>query len=99
MKDIIHYEHHGANVAVMEENKGLHRENCLCFQCREFYPEPEKMSLNCPIARILFSLCQAFNIVTPVWECEKFTLGDVGQEAIKPTSLDIEWVNKWREKK
>ncbi len=74
MKKVIRYEHHGAEVAVIEENRGLHRENCLCFQCGEFYPDPEDMHKNCPIARILFALCCAFDIVTPVWECKAYCL-------------------------
>ena len=73
MKNIIRYEHHGATVAVMEENKGLHRENCLCWRCDKFYPEPEREALNCQAARLLFTFCQMFNVVTPVWECERFT--------------------------
>lgn len=71
-KDIMFYWHHGAKVAVFKENKGLHRENCLCFQCADFHPEPEKMAENCPIARILFGLCVELDIVTPVWECKRF---------------------------
>jgi len=72
MKNIVRYAHHNAMMAVMEENKGLHRENCLCHQCEFFYPDPKDIVLNCQIARLLFSFCQTFNVTTPVWECEQF---------------------------
>lgn len=69
-KKVVGYDHHKTYVKVIEENKGKHRENCLCWQdCKHFYPEPEDMAKNCKIARILFTLCVVFNIVTPVWEC------------------------------
>ena len=68
--NIIKYEHHGAEVSVIEENKGRHRENCLCWQgCEYFKPGDE---LNCHIAQALFSLCVAYNLATPVWECAKY---------------------------
>ena len=69
--NIIKYEHHGAEVSVIEENKGRHRENCLCWQdCRFFYPDDP--DANCPIASILYNLCVLENLVTPVWECAKY---------------------------
>ena len=65
---IIHYKHHGVNVAVYENLKGQHREHCLCYSCAYFEPGEN----NCPKANLLF----AFNIIagmtTPVWECQTF---------------------------
>ena len=61
------YNHHGTVVTVQKGDKGKHRNHCLCWQCELFCPWDQR--LNCPTARILFSLCVIFNIVTPVWEC------------------------------
>ena len=71
--NIMRYEHHGEKVFVKEDQLGMHREHCLCWECGEFYPEPEDMDQNCPIARVLFNLCVLLNIVTPVWECPNWT--------------------------
>ena len=68
---IIRYTHkwqnHEAEVAVIEANKGKHRNNCLCFQqCAKYLPGDKR---NCPIADELFSFCINHDVVTPVWEC------------------------------
>lgn len=64
------YEHHGSSVAVQPHLKGKHREHCLCFQgCAEFKPGQAD---NCEIAKEVYANCQAFDIVTPVWECPRF---------------------------
>jgi len=63
------YLHHGKNVVVNTNNKGRHRENCLCWQgCTKFKPNGPR-SENCPIANAVFKNCVKFNIVSPVWEC------------------------------
>ncbi len=88
MKNIEFYWHHGAKVAVFGENKGKHRENCLCFRCADFHPEPKDVAKNCPIARILFALCQSFDIVTPAWECKRFTFSSKeSKQAHSPTPV------------
>ena len=61
------YEHHGKEVSVISEVKGKHREHCLCWSCNKF--TPERREDNCMIANNVFSLCQQFNLVTPVYEC------------------------------
>lgn len=47
------YEHHGQLVAVRVDDKGKHKDHCLCFApCKNFHPgDPER---NCPIAQDLF---------------------------------------------
>jgi len=68
------YEHHGAKVSVMKSVKGKHREHCLCFSCSFFLPGiPET---NCKIANLLYAVCLASNLVTPVYECPKFLESD-----------------------
>ena len=67
---IVKYNHHNRNVFVREDLKGKHRDYCLCFKCKAFTPDVEKA--NCRIARILFAVCETFNLVTPVWECPEF---------------------------
>jgi len=69
MKEVSRYSHYGNEVFVFEADKGRHREHCLCWQCGRFYPEPEDMSKNCPIARMLYNLNVLLKLVTPVWEC------------------------------
>lgn len=66
---VVKYDHHGNDVYVLKDKKGQHREHCLCWICGKFYPEPENMDKNCPIARMLFNLCVVLKMVTPVWEC------------------------------
>ena len=70
MKNYKTYLHHGEVVWVREDLRGKHREHCLCHACQNFNPGlPEK---NCPIANLLYAVCLAENLVTPVWECPKF---------------------------
>ena len=68
---VVTYEHHGAEVSVREDLKGMHRDNCLCYQpCGRF--NPENRAQNCKIANALFDNCVEFNVVTPVYECPAF---------------------------
>lgn len=72
-RDFISYDHHGATVFVRKDLKGEHRKHCLCYDCAEFKPGvPEE---NCPIANMIYALCIALDVVTPVWECPKFRVG------------------------
>ena len=64
---VIKYNHHGNDVFVMKDNKGRHRESCLCWMCGKFYLETQ--SENCPIAKLLYNVCVLLKLVTPVWEC------------------------------
>ena len=63
------YEHHQTMVWVREDLRGKHREHCLCWGCRNFYPGE---SNNCKIAQAVFENCVKFDIVTPMWECPNF---------------------------
>lgn len=64
------YEHHGKTVTVLTEDKGLHRQYCLCYHCTKFNPGlPEE---NCPIANQVYATCVLVGLVTPVWECPEF---------------------------
>lgn len=75
VRKTVHYYHHGDEaVAVHEEDKGKHRNHCLCWQCGMFFPWD--MKLHCTIAKILYSLCVIFNITTPVWECPDYSQAD-----------------------
>lgn len=67
---VVRYAHHGHVVAVKKKYKGLHRDICLCHQCRWFTPEDR--STNCAIANCLFAICQSVHITTPVSECKKY---------------------------
>ncbi len=67
--DIEQYDHHGKEVSVMTELKGLHREHCLCYVCQKF--EPGSVN-NCQIAQDLFQFCVKNHVVTPVYECHVF---------------------------
>ena len=64
------YLHHGKQVFVKTENKGKHRENCLCFNCKKL--DIKNRDNNCPIANALYENCVKFNVVTPVYECPDF---------------------------
>ena len=73
LKEFIKYEHHGKMVSVEIDQKGLHRDVCLCYDCAKFNPGvPEK---NCPIANLIYAVCIAMDVTTPVWECPKFEQG------------------------
>jgi hypothetical protein len=64
------YEHHGKEVWVIKSLRGQHRDHCLCFSCEKFNPGlPEQ---NCPIANLLYGVCIAHNLTTPVYECPQF---------------------------
>lgn len=68
--NIVKYNHHEAEVSVMEHLKGKHRESCLCYaNCKYF--KPDQLD-NCEIAQETFELCVKHNTVTPVFECPKF---------------------------
>jgi hypothetical protein len=60
------YVHHGAEVSVIDEVKGKHRDHCLCFTCAKFVPG---LPTNCAISQALYENCIKFNLVTPVYEC------------------------------
>ena len=66
------YDHFGNGVKewVRSDLKDKHRNHCLCWRCEHFKPNDREE--NCPVANVLFSICVAFNIVTPVWECPEF---------------------------
>lgn len=64
------YNHHGNDVCVRRDLKGRHREHCLCYDCDEFSGE-DRVS-NCPISNVVYAICVAFGIVSPIWECPKF---------------------------
>lgn len=69
---IIKYEHHGKIVSVQEENKGKHRDNCLCWQgCKFFKPNPNNGD-NCPVAQALYEFDVTHGVTTPVWECQEY---------------------------
>lgn len=71
---IVSYEHHGKFVSVREDLKGKHRDHCLCYDCIKFKPGiPEE---NCPVANLIYAVCIAEDVVTPVWECKSFTPGN-----------------------
>jgi len=60
------YDHHGKIVTVKTNNKGKHRENCLCFTCKKFNKDNKD---KCKIADAVYRNCVKFGITTPVWEC------------------------------
>jgi hypothetical protein len=65
------YNHHGTWVFVDSELKGKHTEHCLCYRCTRYKPNTSE---NCIIAQDNFILCVRYKIVTPVYECPKFSL-------------------------
>jgi hypothetical protein len=55
---------------VNESLKGKHKQHCLCYMnCKFFHPGEDN---NCDIADTLYNICVDYNVVTPVWECEKY---------------------------
>jgi len=69
-KEYEQYEHHGNIVWTRKDLKGKHRDHCLCHNC-------EKLNLverasNCPKANLLYALCCALGMATPVFECPDF---------------------------
>lgn len=77
----VEYEHHGHLVKVREDLKGKHRQHCLCHVCQRFNIEDH--AKNCPMANVLHSICVAFNLATPVWECVQFLLDNDKLKAMK----------------
>lgn len=73
-KEFIQYEHYGSMNWVRKDLKGKHRDNCLCYSCEKFKPNPEGANENCVMANIFYNLCVAFDVVLPVWECKEFVL-------------------------
>ncbi len=70
-KDFERYVHHGDRLVwVRNDLRGRHRDFCLCSDCRRFHPGSTG---NCPIAAMLYQLCINHDLVTPVWECPRFT--------------------------
>ena len=64
------YIHHGTEVSVISEIKGLHRNHCLCYRsCKHFKPGKDD---NCEIANANYQLCLRYDLVTPVYECPKY---------------------------
>lgn len=71
---VIRYDHawgeRSVNVAVLAENKGKHKDNCLCFQgCRFFKPGEAD---NCGLAEANYEFCVRNDMVCPVWECPMY---------------------------
>lgn len=91
---IVRYVHHDNTVAVMAENKGKHRDNCLCYRCERFDPEGLRAIQHCKIAEHLYNFCKLVGIVTPVWECPYFT--DLTKEEVK--AIETENAKRRREK-
>ena len=54
-------------MAVFADIAAKHKERCLCFRCDKFIPEDPPRS--CPVAKVLYAVCCAFDLVTPVAEC------------------------------
>lgn len=80
---IIRYRHHGVEVSVEEGLKGLHRDYCLCHRCELFNLEDKEKS--CPKANLVYALCCALNMTTPVWECDTFVeIAPAGWKHQKP---------------
>ena len=65
----VQYNHHGTMVNVRENLKGLHREYCICYDCKKFNVAREE---NCKISNLIFALCVACGVTTPIWECPHF---------------------------
>lgn len=67
---VVGYEHHGRTMFVREDLVGKHRDACLCYSCTKFNPGEDD---NCPIAQAVYKNCVEFGIVSPVWECSKYS--------------------------
>ena len=68
-KLFIKYDHHGKDVYVQSNLKGLHKQHCLCYSCEKFYPNTQQ---NCIIAQSVFEINVKYGITSPVWECPEF---------------------------
>lgn len=70
--NIIKYIHYGKEVSVFEHLKGTHKEHCLCYSnCKFFKPNTSE---NCEIASANFEVCKKYGVVTPVFECPKYSI-------------------------
>ena len=70
MKNYEKYNLYGTDVWVNSANKGTHRDNCLCYDCKSFIPDDRDN--NCQRANLLYAFCVLHNMVTPVYECPAF---------------------------
>ena len=64
------YVHHDWSVWVREDLKGRHRDYCLCHRCAKLRLDSREH--NCPIANLLYAVCCAHGLTTPVFECPLF---------------------------
>lgn len=69
MATYVRYEHHGHEVSVREDLKGLHREYCLCWHCQRLSFDEET---NCPVAQEVYRLCCQHGLTLVMWECPQF---------------------------
>jgi hypothetical protein len=82
------YEHHGVMMHTRHAMKGLHRDNCLCYECERFAPNTLN---NCMKSQAIYENCVAFDVVTPVWECADFREnGSTLTEALEAVDLAID---------
>lgn len=63
------YEHHGREVHVISEVKGMHRAHCLCYLCGKYKGHGP---YNCIISNRIYETCRDFGVVTPIYECPEF---------------------------
>lgn len=77
---IVKYEHHGVNVSVREDLKGKHRDFCLCYLCARFKPGTDE---HCEVAKAVYENCVKLGVVTPMWECPKFSEKEAGCSSIE----------------
>jgi len=71
MQEYEKYNHHGVEVWVRSDLKGMHRDNCLCMQgCKKFKLGDREN--NCKKADLLFAFCRLNSMTTPVYECPDF---------------------------
>lgn len=69
VQQFVQYKHHACKTWVRSDLKGRHRDHCLCYDCENFHPDSKA---NCPIAQVVYAHCIEMNLVTPVWECQRF---------------------------
>lgn len=75
-KVFMKYHHHGADVSVREDLKGTNRDLCMCYDCSKFILDPITGKSMCPIAYLVFQMCERMHLVTPVLECPEFEQGE-----------------------
>ena len=82
------YEHHGTRVWVRKDLKGKHRDHCLCFDgCSKFKPGTTD---NCKRAALLYALCVALDMTTPVFECPEYDgANSREEESMKVTNMEV----------